>query len=349
MIQVTASVANGRIVLAWLVSRIIRLNHTTDSDDGTALNTKWEVQVTTLIRQLALVSQSKQIPDGDLQKVSAALQKQVTRDLAPIWEVSATVDSFDKLEDVPAGYWPMIVMDDINVAGAAGVHEDKNGQPFALISSGNLDTWSITASHEAIEMLVDPSGNRTVAGDSPQSDQGRVTFLVEPCDPSEAADFGYSANGILVSDFYTPNYFDPVMAPGVRYSFTGAVTQPRQVLSGGYLSWGDPNTGHWWQETFFDGNAPSFRDIGPIDQKAGNLRAAIDRLTSDATLRAVGRGRETAFAAGLPLKQVAKGSTLRATMWRQQIAQILGQTSRVPGERGLTELRSIPRVRRSGD
>jgi hypothetical protein len=45
-------------------------------------------------------------------------------------------------------------------------------------------------------MLVDPSGNRLVAGDSPKTDQGRVSFLVEVCDPSEAADFAYSANGV---------------------------------------------------------------------------------------------------------------------------------------------------------
>ena len=44
-------------------------------------------------------------------------------------------------------------------------------------------------------------------------------------------------NGVLVSDFYTPHYFDPMKAPGVRYSFTGKITGPRVVLRGGYLSW----------------------------------------------------------------------------------------------------------------
>ena len=68
-----------------------------------------------LVRQLALVSESKMIPRGDVLKVSAALQKQVTRDLEPIWEISATVDAFDKAEDVPVGYWPLFVMDDIGL------------------------------------------------------------------------------------------------------------------------------------------------------------------------------------------------------------------------------------------
>jgi hypothetical protein len=280
-----------------------------------------------LIRQVALVSQSSQVPMSDVLKVSAALQKQATRDLAPVWEVSATVDAFANPQDVPPGYWPMFVRDDIGVSGAAGIHEDKDGQPFALITSGNLDTWSLTASHETIEMLVDPFGNRVVSGDSPMPGQGRVSFLVEPCDPSEATEFAYSVNGILVSDFYTPHFFDPIASNSVRYSFTDAIKEPRQVLQGGYLSWKDAASDHWWQETFF-GDAPAFRDIGPIDQKAtGNVRAAIDRITMKDTLKAVSSGRTQAKAAGLTAAVVGTASSSKAAAWEQQIAEILGQYS----------------------
>jgi hypothetical protein len=65
--------------------------------------------------------------------VSAAIQKQVSRDLSPIWEVQATVDAFDSLEDVPLGYWQIIIKDNIKF-NAAGIHLNrKNGQPFALV------------------------------------------------------------------------------------------------------------------------------------------------------------------------------------------------------------------------
>src|SRR5215471_14516070 len=196
------------------------------------------------IQQLGLVTESRKVPRADLMKVSAALQKQASRDLEPIWGVSSTVDPFDSLEDVPDGYWPMIIKDDIGF-DAAGIHLDRDGQPFALITADSeLDRWSLTASHEMIEMLVDPFGKRQVTGDSPKPGQGRVSFLVEACDPSEAADFAYSVNGILVSDFYTPHFFDPVKAEGVRYSFTGHITAPRKVLRGGYLSWIDPVSHH---------------------------------------------------------------------------------------------------------
>ena len=226
-----------------------------------------------LIRQLALVSETRRVSFSAISRVAAALQKQVTRDLAPIWEVKATVDSFAKLEDVPVGYWPILVSER-DLGNAAGIHEDRQGQPFALVKFDN--GWALTASHECLEMLVDPFGNRLMAGQSPKKGQGRVEFLVEVCDPSEDTPFAYRVNGIVVSDFYTPNYFDPVAASGVRYSFTGAIKGPRQVLPNGYLSWHDPRSDHWFQETFFGGNAPKFRDIGKITAQLGdNLRALL--------------------------------------------------------------------------
>jgi hypothetical protein len=280
----------------------------------------------TIIQQLALVSESKLVGIGDVMRVAAALQKQASRDLAPIWNISATVDAFEKLEDVPIGYWPMIVKDNIGFPGAAGIHLDKDRQPFALITSAaDLDSWSLTASHETLEMLVDPFGDRLIAGDSPKEGQGRVSFLVEVGDPSEAAEFAYTCNGILVSDFYTPQFFDPIVSSSVRYSFTGAITEPRQVLSGGYLSWVDSTTGHWWQEIWFGGAESQFRDIGPLDATAGSLRSQIDRMTMAETAKAVSAGRTVASAAGLTSAAAKRSTTSKAAMWRAQIDSIVGQ------------------------
>lgn len=273
----------------------------------------------TLLRQVALVSESNSVGLVDVTRVSAALQKQATRDLAPIWDVFATVDAFSKLEDIPLGYWPVVIRDDIGF-DAAGIHLDKDGQPYALVTAG--DDWSLTASHEVLEMLVDPFGNRVMAGDSPKSDQGRVEFLVEVSDPSESAEFGYTVNGILVSDFYTPNYFDPIQAEGVRYSFTGALTEPRQVVSGGYLSWHEPVTDHWWQLTFF-GPQRSFRDLGQLSAKNGSLRSQIDRLTEAESAKQRKRVGTTLTAARGVGEINRNSSESKATMWRAQIAEVL--------------------------
>jgi len=253
--------------------------------------------------------------------VAAALQKQASRDLEPIWDISATVDAFAKLEDVPLDYWPMIVRDDIGF-NAAGIHLDKNRQPFALISSSNdRDTWSLTASHEALEMLVDPFGDRLVAGDSPKAGQGRVNFLVEVCDPSEAAAFAYSINSVLVSDFYTPHFFDPITASGVRYSFTDAIKQPRSILDGGYLSWVDLETDEWWQTIWFGTTQPEFRNLGKFDAKQ-SIRSQIDRVTWKNTAEAIEAGRSRAVLAGLPFAGSAAPSAARANALHAQIEQL---------------------------
>jgi hypothetical protein len=273
-----------------------------------------------LTNNLALVSEVDGHDPSDVSRVAAALQRQAARDFAPIWDVSSTVDAFPVLEDVPVGYWPMIVRDDIGYEGAAGIHLDKDGQPFALITYG--DSWSLTASHEMLEMLGDPFGNRLIPGHSPMSDQGRVEFLVEVCDPSEAAEFGYTVNDILVSDFYTPRYFQPVEASSVRYSFTDAITRPREVLRGGYLSWHDPVSDHWWQQRWFDAE-PEFVDLGVFEASVQSLRAEIDKRTphpvlieglkpTDDTLQhAIQAGRET-----------ERSAANKAESWHRQIAEI---------------------------
>jgi hypothetical protein len=274
-----------------------------------------------LVTHLALVSESDQITPSQLNRVAAALQKQAIRDFDPIWKIPASVDAFDKLDDVPVGYWPMIVRDDIQQAGAAGVHLDNNGQPFSLIEYS--DSWSMTASHEMLEMLGDPSGNRLVAGQSPKPGQGVVEFLVEVADPSEAPENGYTINGMLMSDFFTPNFYDPVAAPGVRYSFTGKLDGPRKILPGGYISWHDPVSDHWWQQIWFDSDQPRFRDLGRLTARAGSLRSAIDSRTGTIARIAASGPQSDRFAAARTLTAAVKESTQsRANGWRSRVDEL---------------------------
>lgn len=233
-----------------------------------------------LTPHVALVSDTPSVPLEQVSAVAAALQKQVTRDFGPLWSVNGTVDAFDSLDSVPVDYWPVILRDDINQPGAAGYHTDDNGQPFSLVQVD--DSWPLTASHETLEMLADPFGNRTIAGSPPPqapkpiSQLHRVTYLVEVCDPCESAEFAYSANGVQVSDFITPHYYDPKAAAGVRYSFSGSITKPHEVLEGGYVSFGNPADNHWYQIIVQNGKA-ALRDLGVIQSTNGkSLRELVD-------------------------------------------------------------------------
>ena len=192
--------------------------------------------------------------------VAAAVQKQVTRDFTPLWGIAATVDAFEDLASVPSDYRPVVLFGDLSdlpgqLAPRIGERQaqavvdvlesdDISGihlaaitrQPFSLASASGA--WTVTVSHETLEMLADPYGNRLVAAVDPVTRTKRVNYLLEVCDPCLAT--YYTVNGLPVSDFYTPRYFDPVRIESVRYSFTGAIEEPLQILPGGYLSWIDP-------------------------------------------------------------------------------------------------------------
>lgn len=201
-----------------------------------------------MLMQIALVSKTNALPPDELMEVSAALQKQVTRDVAPLWSIQATVDGFLKLEDVPSDYWRVVVEDFAALGGEAGVHLAPNdGQPYARVPYSNM--WSLAASHEAIEMLVDPSLNRMRAGEAVDGSGHRVRYLVEVCDPCQDPEQGYTVNGVLVSDFAAPWYYDPVAVPGIAYSFCGTLNGPRDIAEGGYLTWFDPVLDAWRQAT----------------------------------------------------------------------------------------------------
>ena len=118
------------------------------------------------------------------------------------------------------------------------------------------------ASHEIIEMLIDPNGNRTqtsqaitIDGDNVVDADGTFDYLVEACDPCEADNFAYEIGGVAVSDFITPDFYDPTVLPGVQYSFMGNVTRPRQLLEGGYISY-IGSDGQWRQILWVDPTAP---------------------------------------------------------------------------------------------
>jgi hypothetical protein len=298
-----------------------------------------------LIRQVALVSLTQTVPARVVMQISAALQKQATRDLGPVWDVSATVDAFEQLGQVPVGTWPIIIGGRVP-PGAGGFHTDKNGQPLAIVrANGDTDVLCQTCSHEMIEMLVDPFGSRFVPGDSPMPDQGRVNFLLEACDPSEAAEFGYTVNNLLVSDFYTPNFFDPVQSNGVRYSFTGAITEPRQVLRGGYLSWQDPISNHFFQERRIDSDEPEFEDLGMPTDASMTPREFIDRTTDKFTHEAIDVGRKAAaMASNLAPQRLDKAMASQADVWEELLERLAGEGEGRREERPLGTVRRPPRA-----
>jgi hypothetical protein len=284
--------------------------------------------MSTLTPHVALVSDTPAVALADVSAVAAALQKQATRDFGPVWGINGTVDSFDSLESVPIDYWPVILSDDINEPRAAGFHVDDQGRPFSLVQ---VDAkWPLTASHETLEMLADPFGNRTVAGSpppqapSPASEFERVVYLVEVCDPCESDQFAYSVNGVNLSDFITPHYYDPNGATGVQYSFRGSVKEPHTVLEGGYVSFGNPLDNQWYQIVVVNGDT-KLRSLGEIKSTRGkNLRELVDRAVRKARKSERYRIKPAELAAiKTPINsRLRQTSTTRAKLLREHIKSL---------------------------
>ncbi len=209
-----------------------------------------------LLTQVALVPfREDLVGPEELLNVAAALQTQVTRDLSPIWGVSGCVSPFRRLQDVPAGYLPLAIVSkgDLPDQQPNAFHQSTHGQPVGLVAY--VDGWSLLASHELVEIFCDPWGKLTAPG--VREDQ-RVQYLVEVCDPCQFS--SYQINGVPVSDFVTPRYYDEPATTGLRYSFTGSVEHPLQILEGGYISWSTLD-GKLWQ-AFSDGK-PVALDVAP--------------------------------------------------------------------------------------
>jgi hypothetical protein len=235
--------------------------------------------------QVGLVDTTGKIDIDLMQAAAAALNLQVTRDLPSFWPVQATVRYLPHASGLPAGVWPVQLVKQLP-PDEGGFHLNKHNQPYAkVIASPASDDWTIDASHETLEMLVDPYGNRLqasqsleIVGDAIQDGAGEFEYLVEACDPCEADDYAYQIEGVRVSDFITPHFYDPITTPGTRYSFTGAIKAPRQILPGGYISFVNTEADRVQQILWVDPNSPpTLKDLGPAD--ARSLREWVDGHT----------------------------------------------------------------------
>ena len=256
--------------------------------------------------QVGLVDMTGRIDPELIQSAAIALNLQVNRDLPQFWPVQATVMYLPSPKKIPVGVWPVQLVHTLP-PGEGGFHSDKHKQPFSKIIASTADnTWTIDASHEILEMLVDPWGNRMqssvameIVGKKIEDGTGQFGYLVEACDPCEDNSYGYTINGILVSDFITPHYYDPVPTPGTRYSFCGNIKAPRQLLPGGYISFVDPLKDEWEQILWIDPSKPPvLKNLGPAP-KDKSVREWIDGMEPSKNITVASRQSKTPEAKAL--------------------------------------------------
>jgi hypothetical protein len=184
------------------------------------------------------------VADADVATMTAAIASQIQSDVAPVWErAPASVVFYTDPTAVPAGARVIAVVDTIQEqpTGVLGLHaEDQAGQTWGVVAAqpeldnnGKVLTgdWSVssTLSHEVLEMFIDPNCNMW-ANDG----QGSV-YSLEVCDPVEAPT--YTVNGVSVSNFVTPAWFDPLAPAGAQFDKLGQLTAGFSILPGGYMTY----------------------------------------------------------------------------------------------------------------
>ncbi len=215
-------------------------------------------------------NESTVVKDDEVEKAVNALQKQVNNDLSKYWGKSAKLTFVPKGQKIPRDQCWMAIMDNTDQAGAGGYHDlTDQGLPmakvFAKTEMDHGNEWTTAASHELCEMTIDPWIN--LAAIIENEDHGMRLWAYEVSDPCEIDAQGYKIDGVLVSDFITPQWYEPgaINYRNVKFDHMGHLKQPFEILEGGYGQVFDILKGNGWQQITAKKPGPS--DLQLLESK----------------------------------------------------------------------------------
>jgi len=228
--------------------------------------------------KIAVLNPSTVVPDADVKAALPAFQSQVSDDFAPAWGIDASLRFVASGSKPAAGEWWLSILDDSDQAGALGYHDlTKEGLPlgkvFAKTDLTFGENWTVTFSHELLEMLADPNINLTVFD---ESQGGGRLYAYEVCDPCEADQFGYKKNGVVLSDFVYPSWFEGFRAAGsTQFDYQKEITKPFQLLKGGYIGIYDVKSGSGW--TQLTAEKVNFRARPPVGSRRERRTIPVEK------------------------------------------------------------------------
>jgi hypothetical protein len=207
---------------------------------------------------------SGKLTDEEVQEGIRAVNRQIAHDYKPHWHLDAelrlegAIGEAPDDEDLPElrGDAIIYLWDEVDIDDALGYHEmNAAGVPFGFVFTELVkeldEPWTVTFSHEALELLGDASANLLVAGPHPANPKQEVFHWYEMCDAVQ--DEKYKVDGVWVSNFVLPLYFTPGAERGGRNDFLGRLYKKRPLRSfginpGGYIGFYNPKSNQ--HETF---------------------------------------------------------------------------------------------------
>ena len=184
------------------------------------------------IPDIAVFNQATAPLGVDLDRLVAALQKFVTECVAPVWGTPARLA---KTTGFKKGAWALVFLDTADQANALAYHElTPDGFPLSKVFVKTIAeagaSLTVAASHELVEMLVDPAINLLSLGPDP-----KAAYAYESADPVEADSLAFTVGGFPMTDFVYPSYFESFRKPNsTKFDYRGKVTRPFEILPGGY-------------------------------------------------------------------------------------------------------------------
>ena len=230
-----------------------------------------------------------QVKDDELQRVIRAINRQIEEDFEPYWSLGATLRLEGRSETAPSklslpdlrGDAILYLWNKLDVDGALGYHDQNaRGIPygfvFTALSAQLGEPWSVTLSHEALELIADPEVNLLVMGPHPAHPDRTVFHWYEMSDAVQNET--YQIDGVAVSNFVLPLYFTPNNEKGARNDFLGTISSGKTLTSfgvnpGGYVGFYDPELGE--HDTFSRSGDHAAKKRMKIKAQAALARRAI--------------------------------------------------------------------------
>ncbi|MCA1579908.1 MAG: hypothetical protein LC796_00670 [Acidobacteria bacterium] len=205
---------------------------------------------------ISVINHTKDIPDEEIHHALRAINRQIEFDFRPYWSLGATLRLEGKSGSRPnretlsdmRGDAVLYLWDDVDVDDALGYHErNHRGIPFSFVftrlAKELKESWTVTLSHEAIELIGDPEVNLLVQGPHPRTGH-EVFHWYELCDAVQAE--SYKIDEVDVSNFVLPLYFTSTEERAGRNDFLGRpgahgkTLESFKVKEGGYIGFFDP-------------------------------------------------------------------------------------------------------------